>query len=226
VREPAAFVLVHGAWCGGFIWRGVADRLRTAGHRVFTPTLTGLADRSHLLSPEIDLATHIADVVNLVHWESLHGFVLVGHSYGGMVINGVAEALPEGTIRSIVFLDACVPLDGESTASIEKPFAEAFDCDPVPFLFTGQTGNPDFEALTTPHPSRTLHDRARVTGKVEAIARKHYILATSPAMPFFVETVARLRGEPGWQVNELPCSHGTMPDMPDETTRLLLNAAV
>jgi pimeloyl-ACP methyl ester carboxylesterase len=225
MTEPPAFVLVHGAWCGGYIWRGVADRLRASGHRVFTPTLTGLADRSHLLSPTIDLATHIADVVNLVRWESLHGLVLVGHSYGGMVINGVAEALREGAIRSIVFLDACVPRDGESTVTIEEPLAEAFESDPLPFPFTGQTGRPDFEALTTPHPKRTLHDPARVTGKVAAVAQKHFILATRPAMPWFVDTAARLSNDPDWRVHEISCSHGTMLDMPEETTRLLLNAA-
>jgi pimeloyl-ACP methyl ester carboxylesterase len=102
------FVLVHGAWHGGWCWRRVADRLRRDGHAVFTPTLTGLGERSHLLQPEIDVATHVADVVNVMHWERLTEAILCGHSYGGFIISGVAEAMP-APIRSIVFLDAFVP---------------------------------------------------------------------------------------------------------------------
>jgi pimeloyl-ACP methyl ester carboxylesterase len=99
------FVLVHGAWHGGWCWPRVADRLRSARHKVFTPTLTGLGERSHLLSPEIDIATHVTDVVNVIKWERLTDVVLCGHSYGGFVISGVAEKM-SAAIRSIVFLDA------------------------------------------------------------------------------------------------------------------------
>jgi len=102
------FVLVHGAWHGGWCWRRVADRLRHDGHAVFAPTLTGLGERSHLLRPGIDLATHVADIVNVMQWERLSDVVLCGHSYGGFVISGVAEATP-ALIRSIVFLDAFLP---------------------------------------------------------------------------------------------------------------------
>ena len=86
--EAKTFVLVHGAWHGGWCWRRVADRLEQRGHRVFTPTLTGLGERSHLLSPAIDLDTHITDVVNLVRFEDLRDIVLVGHSYAGFVVSG------------------------------------------------------------------------------------------------------------------------------------------
>src|SRR5436190_22734771 len=97
------FVLVHGAWHGGWCWRRVADLLTADGHRVLTPTLTGLGERSHLLSPGISLDTHIADVVNVAKWERLDKIVLVGHSYGGIVISGVAEKI-SAAISSIVFL--------------------------------------------------------------------------------------------------------------------------
>ena len=102
------FVLVHGAWHGGWCWRRVSDRLLTAGHRVFTPTLTGLADRAHLLTPEVNLMTHVQDVVGLIQSEELEDIVLCGHSYGGMVITGVAEAL-RSRIDAMVYLDAFVP---------------------------------------------------------------------------------------------------------------------
>jgi pimeloyl-ACP methyl ester carboxylesterase len=106
-------MLVHGAWRGGWCWRRVADRLRRDGHAVFTPTLTGLGERSHLLGPGIDLASHVADIVGVRRWERVSEVVLCGHSYGGFVISGVAEAVP-ALIRSIVFLDAFVPENGDT----------------------------------------------------------------------------------------------------------------
>src|SRR5215469_5433201 len=111
------FVLVHGAWHGGWCWQRVADRLRSGGHSVFTPTLTGLGERSHLLREGIDIGTHIADVVNVMKWEQLTDVVLCGHSYGGFVISGVAEQMAPA-IRSVVFLDAFVPNDGDTTLSL------------------------------------------------------------------------------------------------------------
>ena len=111
------FVLVHGAWHGGWCWQRVADRLRGSGHTVFTPTLTGLGERSHLLRGGIDLKTHITDVVNVIKWEGLSDVVLCGHSYGGFVISGVAEQMAPA-IHSIVFLDAFVPRNGESVLDL------------------------------------------------------------------------------------------------------------
>ena len=107
------FVLVHGAWHGGWCYKRVARLLREAGHEVYTPTLTGLGERAHLMSRSIDLGTHIQDVVGVIRCEELSGVVLCGHSYGGMVIAGVAEQIA-ATIRSLVYLDAFVPESGKS----------------------------------------------------------------------------------------------------------------
>jgi pimeloyl-ACP methyl ester carboxylesterase len=96
------FVLVHGAWGGGWVWRRVTDLLENQGHKVFAPTMTGLGERSHLFDGKVNLTTHITDIVNLIKWERLDNVVLVGHSYGGTVINGVAEQT-EKSIGSIVF---------------------------------------------------------------------------------------------------------------------------
>src|SRR5215207_4383806 len=109
----ATFVIVHGAWSGAHAWRWVRPLLRAAGHEVFTPTLTGLGERAHLATPETDLDTHVADVAAVLYYEDLSDVVLVGHSYGGMVITGVADGAP-GRIGQLVYLDADVPLDGES----------------------------------------------------------------------------------------------------------------
>jgi len=107
----ATFVLVHGAWHGGWCWKRVAALLRQAGHEVFAPTLTGLGERAHLMSNAIDLHTHIRDILGVLQWEELADVVLCGHSYGGMVISGVADRVPE-KLRSLVYLDAFVPDNG------------------------------------------------------------------------------------------------------------------
>ena len=223
---PSTYMLVHGAWCGGFLWRDVADRLRALGHRVFAPTLTGLADRSHLLSPGIDLQTHVLDIVNLIKWEELTDIVLVGHSYGGMVISGVAEMAPKGAIRSIVYLDAFYAESGKSVADCAPELAaQAFTQDPAPFPFSGQTGDAHFEALVTPHPLRTLTDRPELTGARDRIPVKTYVLATNPGAPWFAAMAAGPKGDKAWRYREIACGHGTMLEMPEETTRLFLEAA-
>jgi pimeloyl-ACP methyl ester carboxylesterase len=109
----ANFVLVHGAWIGGWYWRPIAQKLRAAGHEAYAPTLTGLGERIHLMNPSINLDTHVTDVVNVIKEEGLSDVVLVGHSYGGMVVTGVADALPD-KITSLVYLDAFVPKNGEA----------------------------------------------------------------------------------------------------------------
>jgi alpha-beta hydrolase superfamily lysophospholipase len=118
------FVLVHGTSHGGWAWRRVADRLQARGHKVYTPTLTGLADRSHLMSAAISLDTHIFDVVNLIKWEGLEDVCLVGHSSGGAVVSGAIEhVLPE--VSSIVFLDAFLPENGQKGLDWNSPHARA-----------------------------------------------------------------------------------------------------
>jgi pimeloyl-ACP methyl ester carboxylesterase len=116
----ATIVLVHGAWGGGWAWKHVASPLRLHGHEVFTPTLTGLGERVHLASPSTDLDTHIQDIVNLLLYEDLRNVVLVGWSYGGMVITGVLDRIPQ-RLAHVVYLDAEVPRDGESEFDVAGP---------------------------------------------------------------------------------------------------------
>ena len=111
--NDATFVLVHGAWHGGWCWSRVAPLLRGAGYPVFAPTLTGLGERLHLLTPQVDLDTHVRDITSLLDYEDLHNVILVGHSYGGMVISGVAETA--GTrLAQLVYLDAFLPENGKA----------------------------------------------------------------------------------------------------------------
>ena len=104
----ATFVLVHGGWAGSVVWRQLTPRLRKMGHEVYAPTLTGIGERKHLLSREINLDTHIQDVIGVIDEEDLSDIVLVGHSYGGMVISGVADRVPE-KVATLVYLDAFLP---------------------------------------------------------------------------------------------------------------------
>nr|MDT0665962.1 alpha/beta hydrolase [Micromonospora sp. DSM 115978] len=122
--SKATYVLVHGGGHGGWCYQRVARLLRAAGHEVYTPTLTGLGDRSHLLRPEIDLDLHIRDVVALLRFEDLDDVILVGHSYGGMVITGVADRAAE-RIGRLVYLDAANPVNGQSLLDVAGPMIAA-----------------------------------------------------------------------------------------------------
>jgi pimeloyl-ACP methyl ester carboxylesterase len=230
------FVLVHGAWHGGWCWQRVADRLRGGGYTVFTPTLTGLGERSHLLRVGIDLKTHIADVVNVMKWEDLSDVVLCGHSYGGMVISGVAEALPQA-IRSIVFLDAFVPRNGEAVQDLTGPAvreaalaamqrgdivipprpAEAFGVDAADRAWV--------DRLCVGQPIATFTDKIALTGAVDRIARKSYIRAKSYANPGFDRALGEVRSDPSWRSYEVPSGHDVMVDMPERLADILLEVA-
>ena len=131
-KDKQTFVLVHGATAGGWEWKSTGNHLLADGHTVYRPTLTGLGERLHLNSADIDLQTHINDVVNVILFEDLHDIVLTGHSYGGMVVTGVMDRVPE-RIKHVVYLDAAVPEDGQSLwdlfgggAQDPKRFADGF----------------------------------------------------------------------------------------------------
>ena len=237
-KRPAVFVLVHGAWHGGWCWRRVADRLARAGHRVFAPTLTGLGERSHLADPRIDLGVHIQDVVNVLKWEGLSDVVLVGHSYGGMVITGVAEAAAPGAIGAMVYLDAFVPddgmslldytsgegreggpmvVEGETTGFVSPIPADAFAVNVADRAWV--------DAQCTPQPYRTLTQKLKLTGARERIGRKHYILATGYAGLAFQTFAARVKHDPAWRYHEIACGHDVMLDAPEKLAGILLDAA-
>ncbi len=230
------FVLVHGAWHGGWCWQRVAERLRDAGHKVFTPTLTGLGERSHLLAPGIDIATHITDVVNVMKWERLADVVLCGHSYGGFVISGVAEQMA-AAIRSIVFLDAFVPNSGDTTQSLTSAAMQdairaalasgALGMAPRPAAFFGvnEADQAWVDSLCTRQPIGTFTHKIALTGAREKIARKTYIRAASYANPGFDRALAVAKADPSWRVHEVASGHDVMVDAPDRLSALLLEAA-
>jgi pimeloyl-ACP methyl ester carboxylesterase len=220
------FVLVHGAWHGGWCWRRTADLLQSRGHRVFTPTLTGLGERSHLLGPAVDLQTHVADITNLIKWERLDDIVLVGHSYAGFVVTGVAETTATA-ISSIVFLDAFFPQDGDAMVDVTNAQvadgiraavqngAPALPPRSAAAFHVNEKDRAWIDAMCTPHPIATMIEPLRVTGARDRIARRTYIRATDYPNPAFDLAYARLGREPGWQTLAAPCGHDVMVDMPE-----------
>jgi pimeloyl-ACP methyl ester carboxylesterase len=225
------FVLVHGAWHGGWCWRRVSDRLERQGHKVFTPTLTGLGERSHLMSKDIRLATHVTDVVNHIKWEGLEGVVLCGHSYGGMVVSGVAEQTAD-KISSIVFLDAFVPQNGEALADLTgaatldllRAAAQRGDIGiPARTAASFNVNEKDrawVDAMCVPQPIATFLDKMTLTG-----ARERYIRALNNANPGFDKAMARAKADPSWRTYEVPCGHDVMVDMPERLAEILLEVA-
>jgi len=237
-RRPSDFVLIHGAWHGGWCWRRVADLLSARGHRVFAPTLTGVGERSHLADRSINLDTHVEDVLNLLKWEGLSNVVLVGHSYGGMVISGVADRAPAGVVGSIVYLDAFVPENGMSLLDYTTgegreggPMVEEGErtglVSPIPaeVFAVNRADRAWVDAQCTPHPYRTLTQKIRLTGARDRIARRTYILATGYSGLPFSSFAARVRDEPGWRYHEVDCGHDVMLDAPEQLAEMLLEAA-
>ena len=198
------FVLVHGAWHGGWCWRRVADLLEAKGHKVFAPTLTGLGERSHLMRAGINVSTHVTDIVNVLKWERLTDVVLCGHSYGGFVISGVAEQAAD-RIGSIVFLDAFVPLNGESMASITsqavrdslKAASERGEISvpprPAKAFLVNDADQDWVDSLTGPQPIETMTEEVRIAGARDRIAKKSYIRAGAYPNPGFDAALARLK---------------------------------
>jgi len=230
------FVLVHGGWHGGWCWRRVADLLERKGHKVFTPTMTGLGERCHLMDPKINLATHFTDIINVIKWEGLSDIVLVGHSYGGMIISGVAEQTHDA-IGSIVFLDAFVPENGDSLAvKASQPVRESIAAltqkgesamKPVPAAVfrVNEKDRGWVDAMCTPHPLGTMTDTIAITGARDRIAKRAYIRAKGYPSVAFDGYQERLKSAAGWRIYEMPCGHDAMVDMPDRLTEILLEVA-
>jgi pimeloyl-ACP methyl ester carboxylesterase len=239
VITMSTFVLVHGAWHGGWCYKRVAEQLRKVGHEVYTPTLTGLGERSHLMSRAVNLDTHVQDIVNVIRWEELSEVVLCGHSYGGMVITGVADKVPE-KILALVYLDAFVPKKGRSLMDFLPPDMQAGFADDVKNNGEGYLMSPIpaevfkvneqdaawVNQMCVKHPLECFEQRITLTGALARVPRRTYVLATNwgPPQPF-IEIAKRLKHDPGWTVISLPCGHDLMLDMPKETAEQLVMAS-
>jgi pimeloyl-ACP methyl ester carboxylesterase len=233
----STYVLVHGAWHGSWCWKRVRQALRARGHEVFTPTLTGLGERSHLLSPQVTLDTHIEDVVNLIRWEELSNIVLCGHSYGGMVVTGVADRMPE-RIASLVYLDAFVPENGRclfdyvpvemTKAQLDgaRQIGDGWRIPPIPgeVFNVNQKDRAWMDAQCTPQPIATFEQPIRLSGEVEKVKNITYIFATQFTMSPFRQFYEKAKAK-RWKTLEMAAGHDVMLDMAEELTDVLLAAA-
>jgi pimeloyl-ACP methyl ester carboxylesterase len=237
----ATFVLVHGGWHGGWCWQKVTPFLEAAGHAVYAPTLTGLGERASELSPEVGLDTHIQDIVGLLVEKDLQGVILVGHSYGGMVITGVVDAVPE-RIAHLVYLDTFVPRDGESMVDISpvviwllRKQAQG-DGWRIPSRGDyGVTTEPDRSWVlrsVTPQPLKTLEqplhlkNPAIVSTKprthIECTGSSGVFSLLRPLLRHLLAPRALPPREAGWRLRQLPTGHDAMITMPRELADLLL----
>ena len=233
----ATFVLVHGAWHGSWCWARVSQGILEQGHRVFTPTLTGVAEQSHALSPDIDLQRHVDDVTNLIRWEELDSVILCGHSYGGCVISGVAEVVPD-RIAALIYLDAFLLEDGECLhdilpaehrelqVSLANEHGEGWRVPPIPAeVFNVNAADRDWvDRQCTPQPLATFQQPIRLHGGPPHVSRNHFIYASDWEGTPFTACYDRAKAR-GWTTSEIACGHDVMLDRPDALMAELIAVA-
>jgi pimeloyl-ACP methyl ester carboxylesterase len=226
------FVLVHGGWLGGWCWSRVSKLLSAKQHTVIAPTLTGLGERSHLLNSEIDLDTHVLDVVNTMKWQELRDVVLVGHSYGGMVTAGVAEMM-EKSIATFVLLDSFLPASGQSVVDvipvpqfrdpILKAASDGATTLPPPSAASFNVNEDDrawVDAQCTPLPIKCFLQKIVLTGARDRIAQKAFIRATNFYSPPSDDALLEARNK-GWKTFEIGAGHEVMIDAPAQLADVL-----
>jgi pimeloyl-ACP methyl ester carboxylesterase len=231
------FVIVHGAWSGAHAWRWVRPLLRAAGHEVFTPALTGLGERSHLVSRQVDLDVHVQDVVTVLEYEDLREVVLVGHSYGGMVITGAADRVPE-RVAQLVYLDAEVPADGQSEYDLLPPEERSgYEASarseghgwlippPLPKRLPDDL-DPAVRWVMermVPQPAATFEQPLHLTNPQLTGVSRAYVLCTQgkegPELPGYVR---QARSDPAWRFVELPAGHAAHVTAPQQLTDVLI----
>lgn len=240
----ARFVLVHGLWAGGWVWSDVAPLLRTAGHEVHTPTLTGVGERVHLAHPDIDLDTHLHDLVNVLFYRDLQDVILVGWSYGGMPITGAADRAPE-RLEHLVYIDAPIPFDGESRWDLRTPQENAFWSDLVREHGDGWRaphflGDDDLARVIEDEakrqwclarsegqaqPLKTMTQRIRLSNPAAETLPRTFISCTVDAADGDRRMAERARSTPGWRYRELSATHFAVLTHPGEVVNLLLEVA-
>lgn len=233
----ATFLVAHGAWSSGWAWKKMRPLLRERGHELFTPSYTGLGERSHLVTPDVGLETHVQDILNVLFYEDLNDVILIGHSYGGMVATCVADRAPE-RLQHLVYLDAFVPRNGQALFDLLPPDArarmqegartegEGWRIPPIPP--PSDTSEEDL-IWTRPRrvmqPLKAFEQPARLTGAVDRVPRTYvYALRAGPG-DTFRQFAERAKGEAGWRYEELDVTHNPHITAPDLLTDLLERVA-
>ena len=233
----AKFVVAHGAWSAGWVWKKMRPLLRELGHELFTPTYTGLGERVHLANRDVGLETHIADILGVLQFEDLRNVILIGHSYGGMVATGVADRAPE-RLAQLVYLDAFVPSEGQCQFDLQSAETRSRMHEAARTIGDGwrippnsvppDTSEADI-AWVTPRrvmqPLKTFEEPLHLTGAGERIP-KAYIYCTRPAPgDVFRQFAERARSETGWRYFEIDASHSPHVTAPTSLATLLDNIA-
>jgi pimeloyl-ACP methyl ester carboxylesterase len=224
------FVLVHGGWAGAHQFRQVRRLLLEAGHDVYTPSLTGQGERVHLASPTVNLSTHVDDVANAIWYQDLTDIVLLGHSYGGMVVSGVADRMPE-RIAHLVFLDAFQPADGQSLYDLNRAPSNSAPADGwrvAPRPRTEGETNPEMvwaRQRRQPQSRATFEEKVSLSMPLEerAFSLTYVVASERPDPDFYFDAAAeRLRANPRWTVRAVPGGHNMMVTHPRPLADLLL----
>jgi pimeloyl-ACP methyl ester carboxylesterase len=229
------FVLVHGAWSGAQTFRKVRPLLREAGHEVFTPSLTGLGERTHLLTPEVGLTTHVHDVSNAVLYEDLGDIVLLGYSYGGCVVTGSLEFIWD-RVSHLVYLDAFVPFNGQSIDDMLGVTRSSFGLGepwlipPVPRTYEDPTEGEFASPRRGGQPIRCFVEPVRLVSPLEEFSFSlTYIKATGEPRPAeshpFWEVSDRVKDDPRWRYREIETNHMIPSNRPGELAKMLLELA-
>jgi pimeloyl-ACP methyl ester carboxylesterase len=238
LKTPKTFVLIHGSWLGGWCWRRVVDRLLATGHRVFTPTMTGVGDRAHLLNSAITLDSWVRDVTMLIEAEELTDVILVGHSFGGRVATGVADRIRD-RIQQVIFLDSALALSGQSLLDQLSPPARAARIDSA--QSSGGVSIPAPSALSlgvldaadqawvgrrmTPQPFGTNARGINYTGPIGNGLPVTFVAFTDPVYPASERAVAFARTQKGWTFETLATGHMAMISAPQQLAKLLMRLA-
>jgi len=229
----ATFLIAHGAWSAGWVWKKMRPLMQALGHEMFVPTQTGLGERRHLANRDIGLNTHVADLREVIHFEDLRDFILVGHSYGGMVATALADQMAD-LVSELVYLDAFVPRDGQSLlgltseenqARVKKAVSEQGEGWRVPPNPPPPDTGPEDRAWVTPRrvpqPLKCFQEPVQLTGAVDRLHRT-YIYATLPAPgDGFRQFIERAQTEPGWTYLEIASSHNPHVTIPETLASML-----
>ncbi len=235
-KKSGTILIVHGAWVGGWRWRGVANLLVARGHQVFTPTLTGLGERAHLTNRGVNLSLHALDIANVIKFEQLENLLLVAHSYGGMPVSAATELVPPGVIGSIMYMDAFFPEDGDSLNDLVPgpphlpPDSDDYLVPPPRVNLVGFNAHMTAEARASYEERRVpqsvfcYSEKAQLRGARERISKKTYVLATGYKNDTFRPMAEKLRARPDWRVEEMPYTHDLMHVAPVECADVIESA--
>lgn len=221
------YLICHGAWSAGWAWKKIRPLLRAAGHEVFTPTYTGLGERAHLAHPLVGLDTHVRDILAVIDCEDLHDFILVGHSYGGMVATGVADRVPE-RVRHLVYLDAFVPGDGQSLQDLvgAAPTAAPLEGWLVPPNPAPPDTSPEDLAWTMARrrhqPALCFSQKLHLAHATPPFARSYIHCTRKHGPDVFAQFAARFRHDPAWRFQAMDASHSPNITAPEALAAALL----